>query len=274
VALPAQPGDLPWTPMLTSVDGTIGPAEEARIPVTDEGLTRGDGAFEVMRLYTGRPYALEDHFARLARTCAGLRLPADLDVVRAEVAALLDAAGPVEGLIRIVLTRGGRRIATIEPLPQRPAVARVMTVRYAPNRVLDGLKTLSYAGNMLATRLAKEQGYDEALLVTPHGRVLEGPTWSFFWVRDGALLTPPLEDRILASISRARVIEESGATEEPCTLADLQGAQEAFIASTVREVMPIASIDDLRLPEAPGPVTSRAREALSRRIERDLGAAV
>jgi branched-chain amino acid aminotransferase len=260
--------------MLTSVDGTIGPAEEARIPVTDEGLTRGDGAFEVMRLYTGRPYALEDHFARLARTCAGLRLPADLDVVRAEVAALLDAAGPVEGLIRIVLTRGGRRIATIEPLPQRPAVARVMTVRYAPNRVLDGLKTLSYAGNMLATRLAKEQGYDEALLVTPHGRVLEGPTWSFFWVRDGALLTPPLEDRILASISRARVIEESGATEEPCTLADLQGAQEAFIASTVREVMPIASIDDLRLPEAPGPVTSRAREALSRRIERDLGAAV
>jgi branched-chain amino acid aminotransferase len=260
--------------MLTSVDGTIGPSEEARIAVTDEGLTRGDGAFEVMRLYGGRPYGLEDHFARLARSCAGLRLPADLDVVRAEVAALLDAAGPVEGLIRIVLTRGGRRIAMIEPLPQRPPTARVMTVRYAPNRVLDGLKTLSYAGNMLATRLAKEQGYDEALLVTPHGRVLEGPTWSFFWVRDGALLTPPLEDRILASITRARVIEESGATEEPCTLADLQGAQEAFIASTVREVMPIVSIDDLRLPEAPGPVTLQAREALARRIERDLGAAV
>jgi branched-chain amino acid aminotransferase len=259
---------------LASVDGAIGPAEEARIPVTDEGLTRGDGAFEVMRLYGGRPHALEDHFARLARSCAGLRLDADLEALRAEVGALLEAAGPAEGLIRLVLTRGGRRIATIEPLPRRGASARVMTVRYAPNRVLDGLKTLSYAGNMLATRLAREQGFDEALLVTPHGRVLEGPTWSFFWVRDGALLTPPLEDRILASITRARVIEEAGAAEEPCTLADLEGAEEAFIASTVREVMPIASIDDLHLRAAPGPVSLRAREALARRIERDLGAAV
>jgi branched-chain amino acid aminotransferase len=259
---------------LASVDGAVGPAEEARIPVTDEGLTRGDGAFEVMRLYGGRPYALEDHLARLARSCAGLRLDADLAAVREEAEALLEAAGPVEGMIRIVLTRGGRRIMVIEPLPVRGAVARVMTVRYAPNRVLDGLKTLSYAGNMLATRLAREQGYDEALLVTPHGRVLEGPTWSFFWVRDGAVLTPPLEDRILASITRARVIEETGAAEEPCTLADLQGAEEAFIASTVREVMPIASIDDLRLPAAPGPVTRAAGEALARRIERDLGAAV
>jgi branched-chain amino acid aminotransferase len=260
--------------MLASVDGTIGPAEQARIPVTDEGLTRGDGAFEVMRLYGGRPYGLEDHLARLARSCAGIRLDADLGAVRGELAALLEAAGPVEGLVRIVLTRGGRRIMTIEPLPTRAPIARVMTVRYAPNRVLDGLKTLSYAGNMLATRLAKEQGYDEALLVTPHGRVLEGPTWSFFWVRDGALATPPLEDRILASITRARVIEETGAVEEICTLADLQAAEEAFIASTVREVMPIAAIDDLRLPAAPGAVTLQAQEALARRIERDLGAAV
>jgi branched-chain amino acid aminotransferase len=259
---------------LASVDGAIGPAEEARIPVTDEGLTRGDGAFEVMRLYGGRPFGLTDHYARLARTCAGIRLQADFEALQAEVEALLEAAGPVEGLIRIVLTRGGRRILTIEPLPRHPAVARVMTVRYAPNRVLDGLKTLSYAGNMLSRRLAQEQGYDEALLVTPHGRVLEGPTWSFFWVRDGRLLTPPLEDRILASVTRAKVIEETGAAEEPCTLADLQGAQEAFLASTVREVMPIAAIDDLHLPAAPGPVTLRAREALARRIERDLGAAV
>jgi branched-chain amino acid aminotransferase len=259
---------------LASVDGAIGPAEHARIPVTDEGLTRGDGAFEVMRLYGGRPFAPDDHYARLARSCAGLRLPADLDAVRAEADALLEAAGPVDALLRIVLTRGGRRIMTIEPLPQRAASARVATVRYAPGRILDGLKTLSYAGNMLATRLAKEQGYDEALLVTPHGRVLEGPTWSFFWVRDGELLTPPLEDRILASVTRARIIEETDAAEEPCTLEDLGAAQEAFIASTVREVMPIAAIDDLRLPAAPGPVTLQTREALARRIERDLGAAV
>src|SRR3954451_24720529 len=249
--------------MLASVDGAIGPAGQARIPITDEGLLRGDGAFEATRIYGGRPFALEDHYARLRRSCAGLRLEPDFEALRAEVAALLEQAGPVEGVLRVVVTRGGRRIAFVEPLKRHGAVARVATVRYAPNRVLDGLKTLSYAGNMLATRLAQEGGFDEALLVTPHGRVLEGPTWSFFWVRDGELLTPPLEDRILASITRARLIEVTGATEAPCTLEDLRGAEEAFIGSTVREVMPIAAIDEIRLPSAPGPVTLRARQALA-----------
>ncbi len=259
---------------LASVDGAIGPAEEARIPVTDDGLLRGDGAFGVMRLYAGRPFALDDHLARLQRSCAGLRLEADLEALRADIAALLDQAGPVEGILRLVLTRGGRRIAIVEPLPRHAPVARVATIRYAPNRVLDGLKTLSYAGNMLATRLAKDGGFDEALLVTPHGRVLEGPTWSFFWVRGGELRTPPLEDRILASITRGRIIAATGAVEAPCTLADLGDAEEAFIASTVREVLPIAAIDDLRLPAAPGPVTLRTHQALSQAIERELGAPV
>ena len=260
--------------MLASVDGAIGPAADARVPVADDGLLRGDGAFEVMRLYGGRPFALEDHLARLARSCAGLRLEADLDALRRELAALLQASGPVEGLLRLVLTRGGRRIAIVEPLPSQPASARVGTVRYAPGRVLDGLKTLSYGATMLAKRVAQERGHDEALLVTPHGRVLEGPTWSFFWVRDGELLTPPLEDRILASITRARIIEAAGAAEEPCTLEDALAADEAFIASTVREIMPIAAIDDTPLPAAPGPVTLRAQGALAQRIEQELGAVV
>ena len=260
--------------MLASVDGAIGPAEEARIPISDEGLLRGDGAFEVMRLYQGRPFAFAEHLERLAHTCAGLRLELDLDLWRAEIAALLEANGPVESLLRLVLTRGGRRIAIIEPLRQHKALARVATITYAPNRVLDGLKTLSYAGNMLATRIAKEGGYDEALLVSPHGRILEGSTWAFFWVRDGSLFTPPLEDRILASITRARLVECAGAIEEVCTLADLRGAQEAFLASSMREVQALAAIDDLRLPVAPGPVTLRAREALAQAIERELGAKV
>jgi branched-chain amino acid aminotransferase len=258
--------------MLASVDGAIGPAADARIPVSDEGLLRGYGGFEVAKLYGGRPFAMEEHYARLGRTCAGLRLEIDMDALRAEVDALLAEAGPVEALLRIVVTRGGRRIAIIEPVPHRVTVARVGTVTYAPTRVLDGLKTLSYAANILSTVLAQERGFDEALLVTPHGRVLEGPTWSFFWVAGGTLFTPPLEDRILASITRARVIEESGATEAVCTLDDLRGAEEAFIASTVREVTPIAAIDDLELPAAPGPVTQDARDRLTRRIERELGA--
>src|SRR5215210_7440991 len=253
---------------LASVDGAITPVEEALIPVTDDGLLRGDGAFEVMRVYGGRPFALDDHFARLGRTCAGLRLEAELDALRGEALALLERAGEPESLLRLVVTRGGRRIAIAEPLPPRPATARVATVTYAPTRVLNGLKTLSYAGNMLAGRLAKEQGADEALLVTPHGRVLEGPTWTFFWVRDGALIPPPLGDHILASITRDRVIAETGAREAPCTLDDLSAADEAFIASSVREVMPIAAIDDIELPAAPGAVTEDARERLLARIER------
>ena len=259
--------------MLASLDGAIGPAEEARIPVTDEGLTRGDGAFEVMKLYQGRPFALPDHLARLDRTCTGLRLPYDAAALRGEIDALLEAAGAVDALLRVVLTRGERRILTIEPLPERPEVARVATVTYATTRVLDGLKTLSYAGNMLAGRIARERGFDEALLVTPHGRVLEGPTWSFFWVAGGRLHTPPLEDHILASITRAYVLEECDGEERPCTLDDVAAAEEAFIASTVREAMPIAVVDDIALPAAPGPVTIDAGERLVRRIERELAAA-
>jgi branched-chain amino acid aminotransferase len=260
--------------MLASVDGVIGQADEARIPVTDEGLTRGDGGFEVMRLYGGRPFAYEDHLARLGRTAAGLRLPYDEDALRAEIAAMLAATGPVAGLLRVIITRGGRRILTVEPLPARLSVARVATVTYAPTRVLDGLKTLSYAANMLAGRLAREQGFDEALLVTPHGRVLEGPTWTFFWVAGGRIHTPPLEDRILASITRTYVIEECDAVEQPCTLDDVAAAEEAFIASTVREVMPIAAVDDIELPAAPGPVTLEAGDRLGRRIERELASSV
>src|SRR5918998_3054540 len=252
---------------LASVNGAISPVEEARIPVSDEGLLRGDGGFEVLRVYGGRPFALDDHFARLAHTCAGLRIDVDLDALRAEARAVVTEP---ESLLRLVVTRGGRRIAIAEPLPERPPTARVATVTYAPTRVLNGLKTLSYAANMLAGRLAKEQGADEALLVTPHGRVLEGPTWTFFWVAAGRLHTPPLSDGILDSITRRRLLDECDVTEAPCTLDDVRAAEEAFIASSVREVMPIASVDDIALPHAPGPGTQAAHEAFRRRVEREL----
>jgi branched-chain amino acid aminotransferase len=258
---------------LASVDGTISPVQEALIPVADDGVLRGDGGFEVLRVYDGRPFALEDHFARLGRTCAGLRLEPDLDALRAEALALLAHAGEPESLLRLVVTRGGRRIAIAEPLPPRPAAARVATVTYAPTRVLNGLKTLSYAANMLAGRLARERGADEALFVTPHGRVLEGPTWTFFWASGGRLYTPPLADGILDSITRARLLEEVEVTEAPCTLNDVRAAEEAFIASSVREVLPIAAVDDLALPHAPGPVTSKAYEAFKLRVARELAAA-
>jgi branched-chain amino acid aminotransferase len=256
---------------LASVDGEIMPAVEAMIPITDEGLIRGDGVFEVIRVYDGKPFAFEEHMTRLQRSADNIHLPVDLEAVRADVHRLLAEAGvgePHEQL-RIMLTRGGRRLALTEQLHETPPIARLMTVTYSPTRLLDGIKSLSYAANMLAGRLAREQGFDDALLVTPHGRVLEAPTSSIFWVEKGEILTPPLSDHILASITRAAVIKLTGAQERECTLDHLRAADEAFLASTVREVQPIAAIDDHEYP-APRPVTERAAAAMEEYVSSEL----
>jgi branched-chain amino acid aminotransferase len=257
---------------LASIDGEIMSAAEATIPATDEGLLRGDGAFEVMRIYDGRPYALEEHMARLERSAANLRLPVDLEAVRAEVYRLLAHAGigPAHGQLRVVVTRGGRRLLLTEPLHRGAERARLMTIIYSPTRILDGVKSLSYAANMLATRLAVEAGFDEALLVSPHGRVLEAPTSSFFWVKDGALFTPPLSEHILASITRGLVIDVAGAEERVCTLEDLDDADEAFLASTTREVQPVVAIDE-RVYPGDGPVITRLATEVAARIQAELG---
>ena len=135
--------------------------------------------------------------------------------------------------------------------------------------MLNGLKTLSYAGNMLASAWRKEQGYDEALLVTPHGRVLEGPTWTFFWVADGRLRTPPLSEGILDSITRAKLLAACEVEERTCTLDDVRAAEEAFIASTVREVMPIVGRGRHRAAGRAGARSTRAaHEAFRALLER------
>lgn len=243
---------------LASVDGAIMLATAATIPATDEGLLRGDGVFEVIRVYAGKPFALDDHLRRLERSASNLRLPVDLESVRAEANRLLAhaGAGPDHEVLRIVVTRGGRRLLLTEPLPRIPDTVRLASITYAPTHVLDGVKSLSYGANMLATRLARERGADDALLVTPHGRVLEAPTSSIFWVKDEAIMTPPLAEHILSSITRAVVIETTHVTERSCALEELLAADEAFLASTVREVLPVAAVDE-RSFTAPGPVTAR-----------------
>jgi branched-chain amino acid aminotransferase len=261
----------PFSASLASVDGSVTLASEAMIPATDEGLLRGDGAFEVIRVYEGRPFALEEHLQRLERSASNIRLPVDLEAVRADAHRLLAHAGPGPDheALRIVITRGGRRILLTEPVVLPAGPARLASITYSPTRVLDGVKSLSYAANMLASRLARERGFDEALLVTPHGRVLEAPTSSIFWVKDGSVLTPPLEEHILASITRRIVIEQTGAQERAVTLEDLGAADEAFLASTIREVQAISAIDDQVL-EAPGPVTSRVADDVGEAIRSQL----
>jgi branched-chain amino acid aminotransferase len=264
-------GRMTPTGSLASIDGDIMAAEAASISVLDEGLVRGDGVFEVMRLYDGRPFAVDEHLERMERSARNLRLPLDLEAVRAEMWRLVAEAGsgPAHGQLRIMVTRGGRRILLTEPLHESPEHTRLATVTYAPTRILDGVKSLSYAANMLATRLAVERGFDEALLVTPHGRVLEAPTSSFFWVKDGRLLTPPLEDHILASITRAVILEVTDAEERPCTLDDAREADEAFLASTTREVQPVVAIDSWTYPPD-GPVSARTAEVVAAAIRSRL----
>ena len=255
---------------LACLDGAVLPAAEARVPATDPGLLRGDGVFEVVRLYDGRPFAFDEHLDRMRRSARNLRLPFDPEEFRPDVAGLLEAAGHPDALLRLVATRGGRRLALIEPLPDHPPSVRLAVVTYAPPRLLDGIKSLSYAANMLATRLAQERGCDEALLVTPHGRVLEGPTSTLFYVSGGELLTPPLDDHVLDSITRRLILQDCRGREAPCSLDDLRRADEAFLASTVREVQPIAAVEDDELP-ARGPRTREAAEAFARRV-REAGA--
>jgi branched-chain amino acid aminotransferase len=257
---------------LACLDGTITPAAEAMIPATDDGLLRGDGVFEVIRVYDGRPFAVERHLARLARSAASLRLELDAELIRTEAYRLLATAGAGadHDLLRIVLTRGGRRLLLTEPLPPSPERLRLRSITYSPTRILDGVKSLSYAANMLASRLAREQGFDDALLVTPHGRVLELPTSSIFWVAGDAVLTPPLDEHILASITRAVVIETVGAQERSCTLEELVAADEVFMASTTREVQPVAAVDQRTFAQS-GPVTERTAASVSAAIQSELG---
>ncbi len=253
---------------LACLDGRIAPAAETLIPVTDEGLLRGDGAFEVVRVHDGAPLLLGEHLDRMEGSAANLRLegPFHRERYAAEAAELLAARGgpAFDGCLRLLLTRAGRRVLITEPLPSQPEVARLATVTYAPTRVLDGVKSLSYAANMLCGRIARERGCDEALLVTPHGRVLEAPTSSFFWV-DGAgtLCTPPLNDHVLASITRAHLLDLVAVEERSVALDDLRDAREAFLASTTREVQPVGAIDDVELPAAPGELTRAAAAAFA-----------
>src|SRR5438067_8256172 len=144
----------PFTASLASGDGLITLASEATIPATDEGLLRGDGAFEVIRVYHGRPFALEEHLRRLERSASNLRLPLDLEAVRADAHRLLAHAGsgPDHALLRMVVTRGGHRLLLTEPLPPYPDQTRLGSVTYSPSLVLDGVKSLSYGANMLASR--------------------------------------------------------------------------------------------------------------------------
>jgi len=256
---------------LASVDGRITATTEAVVPLKDDGLYRGDGAFEVIRLYDGKPFALGDHLDRLGRSAAAIELEFDRAALEAEIDALLAELGDADGQLRLIVTRGGRRLAMTEPIPAHAETVGVATVTYTPSVILNGVKSLSYAANMQATRLAKAQGADEAVLVQLDGIVLEPPTSSIFWVSpQGSLRTPALDNGVLESITRDRLIKALDVEQGSWPVADMRAAKEAFLASTTREIQAVSTIDGTALAEAPGPRTREAQAAFAATLGREL----
>jgi branched-chain amino acid aminotransferase len=257
---------------LASVDGRITATADAVLPLPDDGLYRGDGVFEVVRLYAGRPFALDAHLDRMERSAAAIDLPLDRAGLESELPALLAEHGAGDAQLRLIATRGGRRILLIEPLAARAESVVVATVTYQPSVILNRVKSLSYAANMHATRIAQQRGADEAILVTPNGTVLEPPTSTVFWAgADGVLKTPSLENPILDSITRDRIVGALDVDEGTFDVSDLLDASEAFLASTTREVQPISAIDG-REKEWPGPRTSEAADAFAKAVQAEVGA--
>jgi branched-chain amino acid aminotransferase len=256
--------------MICSIDGNIGPITEGRIAITDDGFLRGDGGFEVLRLYAGKPFALKDHLDRLDRSADGVFLEYDRPAFEREIGALLDANDEPDAALRLVVTRGGRRIAMVEKPAPFPHGLSLQSVTYQPTIVLTGLKTLSYEANMTATRIAMSRGADEALLVLPGGRVLEAPTSTIFWAsEEGTLRTPKLDAGILASITRDRILKAVPVEEGDYDLGELLSASEVFLASSVREVQGVADLDGVSF-QCPGPATERVKGLLSELIQAEL----
>lgn len=231
------------------------------VPLPDDGVFRGDGVFEVLRSYSGKLYALEHHLDRLERSAAAIDLTVDRAAIKSESLSLLERAGGTDCLLRIISTRMGRRILTLENLLVHPPSISLATVTYSPTVILNGVKSLSYAANMHATRIAKKTGAQEALLVMPDGTVLEAPTSTLFWVSGGKLRTTSLEAGVLDSITRDRIIDALEVEVGWFQIDDVMNSSEAFLASTTREVQPVDSIDGQPIPTDPAPRTAESAKA-------------
>ena len=230
-------------PLAIMIDGTpVPPGEPVRVAL-DDGLVRGDGIFEGLRMYGRRPRALEAHLERLARSGDGSGIPVDLELLRAEMAVFCEATVAPDCAVRLIITRGGQRIWREEPLPARRASVDLMPVAHRVTPLLVGVKTLSYAANMRAQRIAKDAGMDDALLYRADDRaVLEGPIWSLAWLEGDTLVFPPLDVGVLDSITRRVVIDAVPTFEREMAVDGLAGADGAFVISSVQEIVPVRTI--------------------------------
>jgi branched-chain amino acid aminotransferase len=267
--------------MAVWINGDLVPDSEARISVFDHGLVVGDGVFETVKVVRSVPFALTRHLHRLASSAAGLGLSApDHDQIASAVAAVIAASPSLPlGRLRITLTggisplgsqRGGEpSTLIIAYAEQGPAAewADVVTAPWPRNEkgALAGLKTTSYAENVLALSYAAERGGSEAIFPNTEGFLCEGTGTNVFVVLDGRLVTPPLSAGCLAGVTRALVLEWTGAVEEDVQLSDLAESDEAFLTGTTRDVQPIRRVNGSELSAVPGPVTRKAADIFAMR---------
>ncbi|MFF1409379.1 aminotransferase class IV [Streptomyces sp. NPDC058289] len=266
------------------LDGALRDADEAKVSVFDHGLTVGDGVFETLKAEHGTAFALTRHLERLTRSARGLGLPdPDPDEVRRACAAVLEANPVPLGRLRVTYTggvsplgsdrgdAGPTLIVALAGSTRRPDTTAVVTVPWVRNErsAVVGLKTTSYAENVVALAAAHRSGASEALFANTVGRLCEGTGSNVFVVLDGQLHTPPVASGCLAGITRALVAEWCGAKETDLPFEALEQAEEVFLTSSLRDVQAVVRIDGRELGSAPGPVTAEAMRIFDARAAED-----
>jgi branched-chain amino acid aminotransferase len=272
------------------LDGAILDATEAKVSVFDHGLTVGDGVFETIKVIGGRPFALRRHIERLHRSARGLGLDVPLgdSRLRAAIDELLAAAPTGEadtGRLRITVTGGvappgsGRGTAgptliiMVAPLDPWEADTVAVTVPWPRNErsAVAGVKTTSYAENVVALAEARKGGATEAIMANLAGNLCEGTGTNVFVVRSGVLTTPPLLAGCLAGVTRALLLEElPEADEDNVPMTELPEADEVLLTSSTRDVQPLRMLDGRELPGIEGSVAKRAIDAIADLQARDL----
>ncbi len=238
------------------LDGELLPAAQAKVSALSDGFLFGHGVFETLRAHNGVALHLAAHHARLAASCAALDLasPPCVEELGQRITRLLASARLPNAAVKVARYRELNRTGELITARTLPYSApdylrgfRVQTFRQGErDGRLTGHKSLNYLENILARRAAKSAGYDEALFVTPAGRVLEGSASSLFIVKDGHAHTPPLSAGILPGVARARVLALIGperAHETPLTLAEVLAADEVFLTNALMGVMPVCTLD-------------------------------
>jgi len=266
---------------LVWIDGSLVGAAEATVSVFDHGLTVGDGVFETLKAVDRRPFATRRHLDRLRRSAdgLGLRVPFtdhELGVAMGQVLASHDL--PL-ARVRITLTGGaaplgserGEAAATVVvaagPLHAAAPSTAVCVVPWPRNErgAVTGIKTTSYAENVVALAHAKARGCTEAIFATTTDLLCEGTGSNVFVAVGGRLLTPPLASGCLAGVTRELVLEVTDASEEDIPMATFLAADEVFLTSTGRDVQPVHQVDDRQLP-APGRITETAVRAFQQLV--------